>query len=75
MYHLKPTNFVPKGTEAKAFNIMLEHEIVGEVRRRRQDWELSLGAHRKGFAMLVEVIKFLDEFKGNPRRATRSTTL
>ncbi len=64
MYHLEPMNFVPRGTEPEAFNIMLEHEIVGEIWRRRQDWELSLGAYHKGFAMLVEVRKFLDEFKG-----------
>ena len=64
MYRLEPMGLTQNGTEPRAFNIMLEHEIVGEVRRRRQDWELSLGAHRKTFAMLVEVRKFLDEFKG-----------
>ncbi len=63
MYHLEPMNFVPRGTEPRAFNIMLEHEVVGEV-RRRQDWELSLGAHHKTFAYLDEVDEFLDEFKG-----------
>jgi len=64
MYHLEPMGIAQNGTEPRAFNIMLEHEIVGKVWRRRQDWELSLGAHQKGFAMLVEVRKFLDEFKG-----------
>ena len=64
MYHLKPMNHVSAGTEVRAYNIMLEHEIVGEVRRRRQDWELTLGAHGHTFAMLVEVHRFLDEFKG-----------
>ena len=64
MYHLEPMGLTQNGTEPRAFNIMLEHEVVGEVRRRRQDWELSLGAHHKTFAMLVEVDEFLDEFKG-----------
>ena len=64
MYHLEPKGLAQNGTEPRAFNIMLEHEIGGEVKRRRQDWELSLGAYGQTFAMLIEVRKFLDEFKG-----------
>jgi len=64
MYHLDPQGLAQNGTEPRAFNIMLEHEIVGEVKRRRQDWELTLGAHSQTFAMLAEVRKYLDEFKG-----------
>ena len=64
MYHLEPQGLAQNGTEPRAYNIMLEHEIVGEVRRRRQDWELTLGAYGQTFAMLVEVQNFLDEFKG-----------
>lgn len=64
MYHLEPMGLVQDGAEPRAFNIMLEHEIVGEVHRRCQDWELTLGAYGQTFAMLYEVQKYLDEFKG-----------